>query len=352
LAFSPDGAKLISGHGDRTVRVTDAASGKELVRHSWHKSEVDWVGCTPDGAMLVSASTMRGGICLADMVTGKLERSIEIRGARYGAFAVSADRHWAALGGSSRGKMGKSQQWLALYDLATGEEQLHLDVGDHYIGALALTPDNKMLVSLGDDATLRYWDVSTGREQQKFHFPAKVGNKRIRFSPDGKTLAIMAGDAVIRLWDVQKGKERHARTGHEGEVISVTFSPDGKLLASASWSDTAARIWDMTTTEQIHALAHPKNLRAVSFLPDGKTLATTGGDGHVRLWDAAKEVERQKLLVDGKQQAVSMSLCIDGKTLMIHGLGCFDGQTSVSARGQGELCTFSDRFSGREGDRN
>src|SRR4051812_37504122 len=54
--FSPDGARIVSGSHDQTVRVGDAASGKELLILRGHEQAVWAAGFSPDGARIVSGS--------------------------------------------------------------------------------------------------------------------------------------------------------------------------------------------------------------------------------------------------------------------------------------------------------
>ena len=54
--FSPDGARIVSGSGDDTVRVWDAASGAELLVLRGHEDWVRAAAFSPDGARIVSGS--------------------------------------------------------------------------------------------------------------------------------------------------------------------------------------------------------------------------------------------------------------------------------------------------------
>ena len=55
-AFSPDGARIVSGSADDTIRVWDAASGEDLRVLGGHEGDVLAVALSPDGARIVSGS--------------------------------------------------------------------------------------------------------------------------------------------------------------------------------------------------------------------------------------------------------------------------------------------------------
>ena len=56
MAFSPDGQRIVTGSGDQTAKVWDAASGKELLTLKGHGSRVWSVAFSPDGQRIVTGS--------------------------------------------------------------------------------------------------------------------------------------------------------------------------------------------------------------------------------------------------------------------------------------------------------
>ncbi|MCI0389092.1 MAG: WD40 repeat domain-containing protein, partial [Acidobacteria bacterium] len=210
-------------------------------------------------------------------------------------------------------------EWYYLWGLGNGE--LRSIRHGNLNTTAAFFPDNRRLVTGGDDRVVRVWDVVTG--QQLMSLSGHTDNiLSVAVSPDGQTLASASYDQTAKLWNAVTSQEMATLRGHTAALWSVAFSPDGRKLATAS-EDETVRLWDVASGRELVTLAHPKMVTIVAFSPDNKTVATGCIDGIVRLWNAATGKEAQAFKGNAEQafkgiNAPSNSLAFapDGATLV------------------------------------
>jgi WD40 repeat protein len=154
---------------------------------------------------------------------------------------------------------------------------LHSD--QHWIPAVAFSPDGKTLAAGGENDGVIVWDIATGKPLVHALSDDSGVVKFLAFSPDGRVLAAARSGTVVLL-DPKDGRPvGDPLTGRDG----VAFSPDGTLLASAS-GDTII-LWDVESRRPLGpGLAGPQ-VNDLAFSPTGKSLASANEDGTVSLWD-------------------------------------------------------------------
>jgi RNA polymerase sigma factor (sigma-70 family) len=160
-----------------------------------------------------------------------------------------------------------------------------------WIKFVAFTPDDKRLVSQGEDG-VRVWDAVTGKELH--HLAPEAGKiwGATDMPPDGKQVAaaIESSNGHIDIWDTASGKKT-ASFG-EGYYALVRLSPDGKRLAAFETAKGWLRsieLWDIASQRRLLSWkAHGGHqVMSLFFSPDSRQLFTCALDGNVRIWDAA-----------------------------------------------------------------
>lgn len=66
----------------------------------------------------------------------------------------------------------------------------------------------------------------------------------VKFSSNNKYIVSCSYDASVRLWDVESGKEIYTFLGHTMPVNDIDISSDNKFIISAS-SDNTIKIWEI-----------------------------------------------------------------------------------------------------------
>jgi WD40 repeat protein len=305
VSFSPDSKTLAaSGSYDKTVKLWDVESGKELKTLSGHFSDVWSVNFSPDGKTLASGSS-DNTVKLWDMESGKELKTLSGHSSYVTSVSFSPDGKTLA--------SGSYDKTVKLWDLESGKELKTLSGHFSHVWSVSFSPDGKTLASGSSDNTVKLWDMESGKELKTLsgHFESVWS---VSFSPDGKTLASGSSDNTVKLWDLESGKELKTLRGHSDDVRSVSFSPDGKTLASGS-SDRTVKLWDLESSKELKTLSgHSDSVKSVSFSPDGKTLASGSSDNTVKLWDLESGKELKTL--SGHSDSVwSVSFSPDGKTL-------------------------------------
>ncbi|MEH2202544.1 MAG: AAA-like domain-containing protein [Nostoc sp.] len=275
VVFSSDGKTLASASDDKTIKLWNLDTHKEITTLRGHSYSVNSIVFSPDGKTLASASGDKT-IKLWNLDTHK--EITTLRGHSYSVNSIVFSPDGKTLASAS------GDSTIKLWNLDTHKEITTLKGHSSWVNSVVFSPDGKTLASASSDNTIKLWNLNTDKEITTLSRHSNWVNSVV-FSSDGKTLASASGDNTIKLWNLNTGKEITTLKGHSDSVNSVVFSPDGKTVASAS-SDNTIKLWNLDRRRQITTLSgHSSWVYSVVFSPDGKTLASASGDKTITLWN-------------------------------------------------------------------
>lgn len=191
--------------------------------------------------------------------------------------ALSPDNMLLATGGNNR--------TVCLWQIATGQKLLSLSGHTGWICAVVFSPDGKLLASSGMDQTICLWDTQTGDCLQIL-----VGHTDIvwslAFSPDGQWLASGSDDYTIKIWQIATGESVQTLRGHTDSVkVVASASLNGRQIFASGSDDRTIKIWDAVTGERLDTLPEqPVLIKALAISPHG-LLASGGANCQFQLWD-------------------------------------------------------------------
>ena len=181
----------------------------------------------------------------------------------------------------------RSFPWFNLWRICNDRPvtfQGHSDSNAKAIYHIEVSPRGDVLVSTGQDGTVRLWSTETGQLIRTLHGHAGDVNCAA-YSPDSARLATGGDDGTIRVWSLAGDHEPMTLGKHTAWVFCLAFTADGRRLISGD-RDGTMKVWDIPSRKLIRSFAAHGTIQSMELSPDGRALATCGADGKISLWDA------------------------------------------------------------------
>ena len=276
--FSPDGKYLATADGDGIAHIWDAVTGEELHALKGHTNEVYHIEFSPDGSRLVTVSP-DGLAIIWDAHTGEKLRTISEGSLPYWV-VFSPDGSRIAVANFDGG-------WVSIWDVMTGERLRTLVHPNTKVASVSYSPDGRRIATTSRDHIVRIWDADSGRELLTLYASTNSATNTA-YSPDGTRVASVVRNSQVRIWDADTGQELLTIGGHNLDVLNVAFSPDRNHIVTAS-RDGTARVWNVSPSRELLTLVNrPANASlaaALAYSPDGTRLAAAYSDPIAKVWD-------------------------------------------------------------------
>ena len=288
----------------------------------------------------------------------------------------------------SRGQTVPSSQSTAVQSYLLAELKGHTGS----VSASTYTADGKSLLTAGDDATIRVWNVPAAALTRTIELDdgpatclAVSGSKALSGHANGQIVlwdferaekiatfkrndaqiwgltfvdgnsrfAAASHDWKVTLWNAaQPGAPVHVIDAHDSATHAIAFgtTPKGPILVSGS-ADRTVKLWNLDTLDTVRRYrGHSDFVTSVAIANGGTTYASGGLDGSIRLW-SPNSSRAQRRLYGHRGRVGALSFSPAGDTLVSAGE---DGQiriwdfkrgrtakTLVASAGSARTVTFS-----------
>ncbi len=313
VAITPDGKKIVSGSRDKTIRIWDLETGKELKVLSGHTDAVYSVAITPNGKQIVSAGSGDKTVRIWDLDTGQQLKVLEGHAAAVLFVAITPD--------GKKIVSGSSDETAKIWDLKTGLQLKILKGHTDSVNSIAITADERKIISGSDDETIVIWDFALDQQEEIYVLEGHDGKiYSVAITPDGKKIVSGSSNKIIRVWYREIGSlvfDDYILEGHNGPVHSIALTPDWKKIVSGS-ADKTIRIWDIAEQllfENCILEGHDGPVYSVAITPDGNKIVSGSNDKTIRIWDMKKIMYLYKKLEKPLEQVLLLAALSQVKTL-------------------------------------
>jgi WD40 repeat protein len=285
VAYSADGAILVTGSEDGKVYVYGGDKGRDAAVLASHAAPVLSLSFTADGKLLSLAAD--GSVRIGALTpTWKLERAIEPKGPgdppvdRVLSLVFSPDGKTLASGGGVASREGEVLFW----NVEDGKLLREIkDAHSDTVFDLAYSPDGTRLATVAADKFTKVWDAATGSIVQTFegHTSHVLS---VSWNHNGRTLATAGADNVIKVWSLVTGQQVKTIEGYKHQVICLRHRGYSREFVVA-WGE-GVRVSNEDGNNNRNFEVGPDFTYRVALSEDGKLLATGGQDGVLRLFNA------------------------------------------------------------------
>ncbi|MGD1957643.1 MAG: caspase family protein [Fulvivirga sp.] len=282
VAFTLDGKYLLSGSRDKSIKLWELSTGREIRSYLGHKSTINDLVITPDGKHFVS-SCADYTAKLWNIATGELVRSFEGHTDYLTSVAVSLDSKYLLTAGFD---------WEAiLWDINTGLEirryKVSPDKGIGYGIDAAFGPDNKMVYFGSDNRSVRTYKIEGGDQLMDLK-PEKgfCGGCGTFIHPLTDKVISASNKGDLKIWNTKNGSTEKVLYTNPDEFSGLDFDGKDRIVVATLYSIKLFSLSKNTLLWEVKIDAE-KDITDVRMSPDGKTIALSNDDNIIRIVDAA-----------------------------------------------------------------
>ena len=152
------------------------------------------------------------------------------------------------------------------------------------VRAIAITSDNKYIISGSYDWTIRIWNLLEKRQETVLEGHT-YGITSIAITSDSKYVISGSKDKTIRIWNLFEKRQETVLEGHNDSITCIAITSDNTYIISGS-SDKTIRIWNiLKKTQEAVLQGHTSSILSLIITSDNKYIISGGGyyDSKIRI---------------------------------------------------------------------
>lgn len=352
VQFTPDRKFLITGSNDKTLRIWQLTDGKEVAVITTPNIITD-LAIEPSGKFFAAAGYSRSGYAdttyIFDLVTRKniarLAASAD-QGMGSGVdLSISPDGKWLA--------SGEDNRIVNLYQTTDWKKVYTFEIENGFCGGCGtrsvFTPDSKYLYQAASKAPLKKFDLANFKLIKTYGTDVD-DLTGLALSPDGKRIAI-ATEESLTFWSATGDSLYTTPAPEKSEFHEIEFTLDSKLLLIGSDNNTAIRwsVADRTAAGYLTGFLNERDRGGLDYDPN--FYWQTAIAKYVRLKNNLLVTSDGKSLIMGKFGTKVKRWDIStGKTLMDYSghkkaVLCYelsrDGKRLITGGGDGKIVVWN-----------
>jgi WD40 repeat protein len=277
LSISPD-ARLLASASKVGVSVWDLTTRQSRLSLKSEGSGAASVSFSPDNR-LIAAGFEDGKIRLYESASGNPEAVLDTEWSAGPEVCFSADGQFVAAFAGAR---------LQVWDVKAKRRVRSIKGTPSCILTVGFSPGGESISAVHDDHTLEIWDLAKGESQKKL----VLGNRSAlcaTLSLDGNRVGTGHADRTVRVYNPKTGESTIDAMGHDGAVRCVAFSGDGTNVITCC-DDGKMRFWEASKGKLLRTVViHPGGFKSAAASPRTGPIVTVGKDKSLAVWSREME---------------------------------------------------------------
>ena len=196
---------------------------------------------------------------------------------------------------------GSLDNTVRIWDIQKKTQEAALKGHTSYVTCLAITSNNHFIISGSSDSTIRIWSIL--HKKQEDILQIKSGYvKALAITSDSKYI-VSADGRIIRIWSFDERKIVGILEGHESYISSMAITNDNKYIISGTadprglYMDYTVRKWSISELRQIEILYsfEGTGVCSIAISRDDTFIVIGCKENTVILWNVGGAIQRSQI---------------------------------------------------------